>query len=75
MGQGGVTATNDRSVDLLTALKGLPLLELWSRRRTIRYRGARILVVPGGTGSVCSVPQEDRRTWNAKVLESGDADL
>ncbi len=45
LGQGGVTATNDRSVDLLTSLRGPPFAELWSRRATVSVRGVRIPVV------------------------------
>jgi hypothetical protein len=43
--QGGVTVTNDQSVDLLTSVRGPPFWQLWRRRITVRIPGARIPVV------------------------------
>jgi hypothetical protein len=51
LAQGGVTAANNRTVDLLTATKGRSFDDLWSRRVTIRYPlpcGADPGRVPGG---------------------------
>ncbi len=45
LAQGGVTAANDRSVDLLTSLKGARFHDLWRRRIEVRIPGARVPVV------------------------------
>lgn len=45
LGQGGVTATNDREVDLLTSLPGTTFDEAWTRRLEVRLRGMQIAVV------------------------------
>ncbi len=41
LGQGGVTASNDLSVDLLTALPVGRFADVWRRRVTLRYHGVR----------------------------------
>lgn len=48
LAQGGVTASNDRSVDLLTSLKGADFGQLYRRRVEVRARGARIKTVSSG---------------------------
>ncbi len=48
LAQGGVTATNDRSVDLLTSLRGTTFASLWRRRIEVRIPGTRIRVVARG---------------------------
>lgn len=45
LGQGGVTAANDLSVDLLTSLPVGTFGGLWRRRNVIRFRGIRAPVV------------------------------
>lgn len=45
LAQGGVTVSNDRSVDLLTSVRGPRFPQLWRRRITVRIPGARIPVV------------------------------
>ncbi len=45
LAQGGVTATNDRSVDLLTSLLISSFAELWRRRVTVTYEAVRIPVI------------------------------
>lgn len=46
LAQGGVSARNDRAVDLLTALPGgLPFAEIWQRRTTVRFRGVLLPVI------------------------------
>ncbi len=45
LGQGGVTATNDRAVDLLTSLQGTTFARLWSRKIQVPVRGVRVPVV------------------------------
>ncbi len=48
LAQGGVTAANDRSVDLLTSLKGATFPRLWRRRIEVRIPGTRVPVVSRG---------------------------
>ncbi len=46
LGQGGITFTNDRDVDVLTALPGSEDFErLWKNRVKVRYRGLTINVI------------------------------
>lgn len=45
LGQGGVTATNDREVDLLTSLPGRTFDELWTGKLEVRFRGIPVAVV------------------------------
>jgi hypothetical protein len=46
LGHGGVTARNDRAVDLLTSLPGgIRFTQLWPRKAIVRFRGVRIPVV------------------------------
>lgn len=45
LAQGGVTVSNDRSVDLLTSVRGPRFPQLWRRRITVRIPGARVPVV------------------------------
>lgn len=45
LGQGGVTARNDRTVDLLTSLLGVAFDDLWPRRTLVRFQGTRIPLV------------------------------
>jgi hypothetical protein len=45
LAQGGVTARNDREVDLLTALPVGSFADLWPRRIVVAFRGSRIPVV------------------------------
>lgn len=45
LARGGVTVTNDRSVDPLASLRGPPFSQLWRRRIAVRIPGARIPVV------------------------------
>lgn len=46
LGQGGVTATNDREVDVLTDLPGdLSFAELWESRAVVTFQGIDIPVV------------------------------
>ena len=45
LGQGSVTASNDRSVDLLTSLPETTFSDLWERGTTVRLRRIRIPVV------------------------------
>lgn len=48
LAQGGVTAANDRSVDLLTSLRGATFSRLWRRRIEVRIPGTRVPVVARG---------------------------
>ncbi len=68
LAQGGVTITNDRSVDLLTSLQGPPFSQLWKRRITVRVPGARIPVV-----SRRDQVRLLRAAGRAKDLEDADA--
>ncbi len=45
LGQGGVTASNDREVDLLTSLPDTSFEAVWSRRVKVRYREVRVPVI------------------------------
>ena len=45
LARGGVTARNDRSVDLLTSLPGRPFRDLWTRLTEVRVHGVRIRLV------------------------------
>ncbi len=45
LGQGGVTATNDRKVDLLTSLPGASFEEVWAGRIHVRYEEVTIPVI------------------------------
>ncbi len=45
LGQGGVTATDDRDVDLITSTKGATFDELWPGRMVVVFRNTEIRVV------------------------------
>ena len=45
LGQGGVTAMNDRTVDVLTSLRGAKFADVWSRKIVVVFEGVRVFVV------------------------------
>ncbi len=45
LGQGGVTATDGREVDLLTFLPGMSFEEAWAGHIQVRYRGVELSVI------------------------------
>jgi hypothetical protein len=45
LGQGGVTFSNEREVDMITDLKGIDFKTAWDRRKQIEYEGITLQVI------------------------------
>ena len=45
LGQGGVTFSNEREIDMITDLKGVDFNIAWDRRKQIEYEGITIQVI------------------------------
>ncbi len=73
LGQGDVTATNGREVDLLTFLPGMSFEEAWAGHMQVRYRGVEISVI-SRADQIRLLRATNRRQdrEDAEVLESMD---
>ena len=45
LGQGGVTFSNEREIDMITDLKGIDFNTAWDRRKQIEYEGITVQVI------------------------------
>ena len=45
LGQGGVTFSNEREIDMITDLKGIDFNTAWDRRKQIEYEGITVHVI------------------------------
>ena len=45
LGQGGVTFSNEREVDMITDLKGINFNTAWDRRKKVEYEGITVQVI------------------------------
>ena len=45
LGQGGVTFTNDRTIDVLTSTKGIGFSDIRKRKETVKYKGVLIPII------------------------------
>jgi len=44
-GQGGVSFSNEREIDMITDLKGIDFNTAWDRRRQVKYEGIMVQVI------------------------------
>ena len=45
LGQGGVSFSNERDIDMLTDLKGVDFGAAWTRKKIVEYEGVRVKVL------------------------------
>lgn len=75
LGQGGVTATNDRQVDLLTDLLSGSFEALWDHRQSVAVRGVDVPVISRGDQiQLLRASGRPRDLEDAEVLEGLEED-